>query len=147
MNDETIVQKIARLKTNRQPQQKPATGLAPMFSDDALALEFADRHADDLRYVAAWSHWYSYNGQCWQYDETLKIFDLARKLCRDMAERCTKPKIATGLTSAKLSLPSSDWPKQTGALPPPSSNGTPIHGCSTRQAVSLTCTAVSFVRM
>jgi putative DNA primase/helicase len=101
MNDETIVQKIARLKTNRQPQQKPATGLAPMFSDDALALDFAERHANDLRYVAAWSHWYSYNGQCWQCDETLKVFDLVRKLCRDMAERCTKNKIATGLTSAK----------------------------------------------
>ncbi len=30
---------------------------APAFSDEALALRFAERHADDLRYVAAWGRW------------------------------------------------------------------------------------------
>lgn len=27
------------------------------FSDDALALEFSERHGDDLRYVAVWGRW------------------------------------------------------------------------------------------
>src|SRR5262245_32953032 len=30
---------------------------APAFSDEALALHFADQYAKDLRYVAAWGRW------------------------------------------------------------------------------------------
>jgi putative DNA primase/helicase len=56
---------------------------------------------DDLRYVAAWSRWLSYDGSRWQFDDTLKAFDLARKICRATAARCNKPKIATLVTSAK----------------------------------------------
>jgi hypothetical protein len=29
----------------------------PEFSDEALALRFAERHADNLRYVATWGKW------------------------------------------------------------------------------------------
>ncbi len=29
----------------------------PAFSDEALALRFAERHAIALRYVAAWGKW------------------------------------------------------------------------------------------
>jgi hypothetical protein len=29
----------------------------PEFSDDALAATFADRHKNNLRYVAAWGRW------------------------------------------------------------------------------------------
>ncbi len=35
---------------------------APAFSEDALALRFSKRHADDLRYVAAWSKWLQWDG-------------------------------------------------------------------------------------
>ena len=31
----------------------------PAFSDDALALRFAERHTSDLHYVAAWGWWLS----------------------------------------------------------------------------------------
>lgn len=34
----------------------------PAFSDEALALRFADQHAHDLRYVAAWGRWLSWRG-------------------------------------------------------------------------------------
>ena len=50
--------------------------LPPAFSDEALALRFAERHADDLRYVAAWGRWLSWAGTHWQFDDTLHAFDL-----------------------------------------------------------------------
>jgi putative DNA primase/helicase len=84
----------------KQHEPRPDT-VAPAFSDDALALRFADDHADDLRYVAAWSRWLSYTGAHWQFDDTLKTFDLVRNVCRDTAARCNKSKIATSITSAK----------------------------------------------
>jgi hypothetical protein len=34
----------------------------PAFSDEALALRFAERHAEDLRFVAAWGKWLVWNG-------------------------------------------------------------------------------------
>jgi putative DNA primase/helicase len=45
--------------------------IPPTFGDEALALRFAERHHDDLRYVAAWSRWLIWNGQHWQFDDTL----------------------------------------------------------------------------
>jgi putative DNA primase/helicase len=62
----------------------------PTYSDEALALRFAERHVDELRYVAAWSKWLIWNGQCWQFDDTLKAFDYARKVCRGAARECEK---------------------------------------------------------
>ena len=62
----------------------------PAFTDEALALRFADRHESDLRYVAAWSRWLRYDGRRWEFDETLLAFDLARKICRQAAAECNK---------------------------------------------------------
>lgn len=44
----------------------------PTFSDEALALRFAECHAQGLRYVAAWSKWLTWAGKRWQFDDTLK---------------------------------------------------------------------------
>jgi putative DNA primase/helicase len=74
---------------------------APAFSDEALALRFAERHANDLRYVAAWDKWLSWTGTHWRFDDTLHAFDLARHICREVAASCNKAKIATTLASAK----------------------------------------------
>lgn len=73
----------------------------PAFSDEALALTFAERHADDLRYVAAWGKLLSWTGTHWRFDETLRAFDLARAICREAAAACNKPKIAAVVASAK----------------------------------------------
>jgi putative DNA primase/helicase len=75
--------------------------IPPTFSDEALALRFAERHHDDLRYVAAWSRWLIWNGEHWQFDDTLKAFDLARWICRTSAAECNKAKIANNIASAK----------------------------------------------
>ncbi|WP_442753854.1 phage/plasmid primase, P4 family [Methylocystis sp. JAN1] len=73
----------------------------PAFSDDALALRFADRHADELRYVAAWGKWLFWTGTYWAFDDTLRAFDMARAICREAAADCNKPKIASVIASAK----------------------------------------------
>lgn len=73
----------------------------PAFSDEALALAFAGRHADDLRYVAAWGKWLSWTGTHWRFDETYFAFDLARAICRETAATCNKDSVATSVASAK----------------------------------------------
>jgi len=60
----------------------------PAFSDEALALRFAERHAGDLRFVAAWNKWLIWTGSRWRFDDTLHAFDLARHVCREAAQEC-----------------------------------------------------------
>ena len=55
----------------------------PAFTDDALALGFAEKYEDDLRYVAVWSKWLLFDGARWVIDNTLHAFDLARTICRE----------------------------------------------------------------
>jgi putative DNA primase/helicase len=73
----------------------------PAFSDEALALQFAERHADDLRYVAAWGRWLSWTGTHWRFDDTLQAFDHARIICREAAAACNETKVASAIASAK----------------------------------------------
>jgi len=74
----------------------------PAFSDEALALGFAELHANNLRYVAAWSKWLAFDGARWQFDETMAAYSLVRKVCRAAAGQCNnKPKLASALASAK----------------------------------------------
>lgn len=65
-------------------QPSPDAGL-PEFSDLALASRFVDRHAADLRYVAEWGKWLIWTGRRWEFDRTLRVFDLANKVCREAA--------------------------------------------------------------
>jgi hypothetical protein len=45
----------------------------PAFSDEALALRLAERHAGNLRYVAPWGKWLQWDGTRWQFDNTLRM--------------------------------------------------------------------------
>ena len=77
-------------------------GAPPTFSDDALARRFADRHADDLRFIAAWGQWFRFDGKRWRQDATLYAFDLARRICRTASAECNgSDGVKTGLASAK----------------------------------------------
>ena len=78
-----------------------AKSIPPAFSDEALALRFAESHAYHLRYVAPWGKWILWNGTHWQRDDTLRAFDLARQQCRFAAATCNKPKLAPMIASAK----------------------------------------------
>jgi putative DNA primase/helicase len=72
-------------------------------TEDALALEFAARHACKLRYVALWSRWMIWGGTGWSSDDTRLAFSLAREICREAAHECDpkKTKLAAQLASAK----------------------------------------------
>lgn len=74
---------------------------APEFSDEALALGFAAKHRDDLRYVAAWGRWLSWRGDHWREDRTLSAFDRVRMVCRAAADGCRTSATAKALASAK----------------------------------------------
>src|SRR5215204_525345 len=92
------------LTDDRQPRGVSAAVVEdrpPAFTDEALALRFAERHEPDLRYVAAWGRWLHCDGQRWRFDDTLLAFDLARKVCREAAAVCDNAKIANILASAK----------------------------------------------
>src|SRR4051812_24822401 len=73
----------------------------PAFTDEALALRFADLHSNDLRYVARWGKWLVNTGLRWEIDHTLHAFDMARRVCRAAAMECNKKKESTAVASAK----------------------------------------------
>ncbi len=73
---------------------------APAFSDEALALRFAERHADDLRFVAVWNKWLIWTGRHWRFDDTLQAFDRAREVCREASAACNEAK-AAAIASAR----------------------------------------------
>jgi putative DNA primase/helicase len=70
MPDDNIV-KLAALPPRAEP------------SEDKLALLFAERHSDALRYTGLWNRWSHFDGAVWKPDETLHVFDMVRDLCRD----------------------------------------------------------------
>jgi putative DNA primase/helicase len=95
-----------RIMSFPTPEPVTKTDLSPEFSDDALALEFTERHERELRYVAKWGTWLYWNGARWKFEETLKAFDLARVVAREFANSCpddkAKPKIASAKTVAAI---------------------------------------------
>ena len=74
---------------------------APAYSDDALALQFSELHAAELRYVAEWGKWLRYDGKRWQFDKTMATFNEARKVCRSVAAGCNNSKLANVVASSK----------------------------------------------
>jgi putative DNA primase/helicase len=74
-------------------------GELPPAAEDAIALDFAERHHGELRYVALWSRWLNYDDTRWQLDDTLHVFDRARALCREVAATCERA--AAAVASAK----------------------------------------------
>jgi putative DNA primase/helicase len=79
----------------------PVVDQPPIFSDEGLALRFAERHDSDLRFVAARSKWLSWSGTHWRFDDTLHAFDLARQIIREAAATCNRKKDANAIASAK----------------------------------------------
>jgi len=67
---------------------------SPAFSDDALALQFAELHEPRLRYVAQWNKWFFWDATCWKEDATLHYFNFSRQICRKATTACNKGKSA-----------------------------------------------------
>jgi Bifunctional DNA primase/polymerase, N-terminal/D5 N terminal like len=87
-------------KEKKERAQLPAAE-RQKFTEDALALVFAERHEPDLRYVAAWSRWQIFDGLLWLPEETRKCFDRARALCRERAAECKTHRTAIMLRAAR----------------------------------------------
>jgi len=73
----------------------------PAFSDEDIALAFAELHAADMRYVATWGKWMLWTGQRWRQDDTKRAFDLVRGVCREFAAACNVLKVGKAIASAK----------------------------------------------
>ena len=94
-----------RQETNRlwqrDSERKAKAGLgAAEFTEDALALQFTQRHGEDWRYVAGWGQWLVWTGTHWQRENTLQVYDLARIVCREAAAACDIVKLRAKLASA-----------------------------------------------
>jgi putative DNA primase/helicase len=101
----------AKLDPDRQPQAV-ATGAegggseigepeAPLFSEIDLANKFVTLHEENLRFVAKWGSWMIWDRVRWQFDETMRAFDLARAICRQASKKANKPSEQKALASAK----------------------------------------------
>jgi putative DNA primase/helicase len=95
---ERLRQETERLwrRDREQSPQHEGTG----FSEDAVALQFTQRHGADWRFVAAWGRWFVWTSTHWQREETLKVYDLARIVCRDAAASCENVKLRAKIASA-----------------------------------------------
>jgi putative DNA primase/helicase len=71
------------------------------FSDDALALEFADQNLDRLRYVPIMGKWFVWDGKRWEMDTKLIARAAARDICRCAAQKCNKSKTSKLIASAR----------------------------------------------
>jgi putative DNA primase/helicase len=81
------------------PPEPEKHGL-PNYSDEALALTFADRHHADLRFVPLWSKWLLWDGSRWKLDDRTIAFTRARIICRQVAATY-KGKRACDIASSK----------------------------------------------
>jgi putative DNA primase/helicase len=90
-----------RKRQSRSRREGNRLDAAPEFTEDALALRFAELYAHELRYVAIWGKWLIWDATRWRFEHTLAAFDMARKICREAARKCKKPSDAKTLSKAK----------------------------------------------
>ncbi len=69
-------------------------------TDDALALSFTRRYAQDWRYCAQWGKWLVWTGNRWQSDDTLLVTHLMRHICREAAFKASSHRLAAKLASS-----------------------------------------------
>jgi putative DNA primase/helicase len=69
-------------------------------TEDALALTFTRRYADDWRYVAAWGKWVVWTGKRWQTEQTLAAQHLMRQVCREASLKADSHRTASRLASS-----------------------------------------------
>ena len=86
---------------DQAPLIELADARPPEFSDEALAQRFARVYEKELRYIAPWSQWLTWDESRWKPDDTLVAFDHARAICRSVAADAEKDNIKRTLASAK----------------------------------------------
>jgi P4 family phage/plasmid primase-like protien len=76
------------------------TIIPPDFSDDAIALRFTGQFRRALKFVADWNRWMVWDGKVWRRDNTLRIFDLIRRVAREIGPEASDDKDRARLASA-----------------------------------------------
>jgi putative DNA primase/helicase len=71
------------------------------FSDDRLALDFAEANKHMLRYIPAMGKWLTWEGIRWRFDELLSGRHRARLVCRNASLSCNQSKLSKLIASAK----------------------------------------------
>jgi putative DNA primase/helicase len=72
------------LRDHPEMIEEPEDG-APAITEDSLALALTAKYADTLRYVHEWGTWLAWDGVVWKPENTLKVLDLSRAICREYA--------------------------------------------------------------
>jgi putative DNA primase/helicase len=87
MTDEPLEtnEKVVKLKQRRSPRAA-ADDLAPIISEDFIALEYVRRHQELVRFDCTEKNWYVWNGGGWQRDDTRIAFEWTRALARELAK-------------------------------------------------------------
>jgi putative DNA primase/helicase len=75
--------------------------VSPEFTDDSIALRFAEEYDGSHRYVAALGKWFLWDGMRWKTDDTLAARNNARLICRRAATQCNSPRTAKNIASSK----------------------------------------------
>ncbi len=100
-------QQSAELKADESEinNAQEAIAYAPEFTEDGLALAFADAHHEKVCWVEEWNRWMIWNGVYWRKQRTRDVYDLVRHLCRNAAVRAADldggKRLAAELNSAK----------------------------------------------
>jgi putative DNA primase/helicase len=100
--DNNVVRLVAPAAKNSEADAADDDNEPAAVSDSefALADEFIAEHKANLRYVAKFGKWQVWRGTGWKEDETVRVFDLARRICRRAAANKEKP-IAKSLSKAR----------------------------------------------
>jgi len=69
------------------------------FSEDALAVEFARRYANELRFTTSTGQWHIWNGHYWEEDSTCLVIERIRQICRAEGSACKDPHLKRRLAS------------------------------------------------
>ncbi len=81
---EVSAQEEERVRLKNDPDFIPA----PVFSDEDLALRFANVQAACIRYVEKLGRWFVWDGQVWVEDAFIQVLSRARPLCRRVSLDC-----------------------------------------------------------
>jgi putative DNA primase/helicase len=71
-------------------------------TEDEVALEFSNRHAQDLRYVNLWHRWLRWNGAVWRHIDDLSVFHLVRQVAREYAKLHNDKKLGRDAATAAI---------------------------------------------
>jgi putative DNA primase/helicase len=83
---ERVAKKIAGWLGYSEPRSNTTRGSnSDIVTEDSAALEFVERHRDDLRYCHDRKSWFRWDGVRWVEDNCDLAFQWAREMARDMA--------------------------------------------------------------